>query len=135
MNVMSVASSHLLVSILVSVKRYIQMGRLIFPNSFYYLLRFQAVGQQRVVWVIILKPLHNSISLWVENKLSSFQSYCSVSRYALTFHHIFDVRKRKMFYWLLPNGAMLATRLASRGSIYHQRTQLLMLRTDDVIEE
>ena len=52
----------------------------------------------------------------------------------LAFHHILDVFKRKMFHWFLPNGTMLATRLAFCGRIYHQRTQLLMSRTDDVVE-
>lgn len=82
------------------------MDWMIFPNRLYDSLWFQTVRQQRVVGVIIHKPLHDGICLWMEDKLSSFQSYRCVSCYTLAFHHILDVFKRKMFHWFLPNGTM-----------------------------
>ena len=83
---------------------------------------------------MVHKPLHDCLCLWVENKLAAFQPHRGVLCHTLACHYLFDVGKRKVLYWFLPNGAMLAARLAFGGGVEHQCAQFLVARSQNIVE-
>ena len=70
----------------------------------------------------------------MKNKLSTFQAHNRILGNTAACHNLLNVTQRQMFFWLLPNGAMLAARLAFCRGINHQRAQFLMLRTKEIVE-
>jgi hypothetical protein len=71
--------------------------------------------------VILLKPGHDFISLWVQDKLAALQSYGGSLRHTSALHHPLNVFERKMLHWpFLPDVAVLALRLTERSRVNHQ---------------
>ena len=106
--VIAVAAAHSLVGLLVSIKRDIQVARMIAPHGLDDTLWHQGVSQQRVIRVVLMKPCHDFISLWMQDKFASFKSDGRPARNATVLHDVLDVIERQVLTLFLPDVAVLA---------------------------
>ena len=57
---------------------------------------------------MLMKPRHDFRSLRMKDELATLQTYGSPLVDASALHDLLDVIKRQVFYWFLPDIAMLA---------------------------
>jgi hypothetical protein len=62
-----------------------------------------------------MKPRHDFIGLRMQDELATLQSYDSLFGHTSALHDSLNIFERQMFYFLLPDIAVLAARLASRS--------------------
>lgn len=96
-------------------------------------VRQQTVGQKCVISMMMGKPVQNALGLGMENKFSAFKPHCCIRFHAPTSHHPYNIFHGEMLNWLLPDGAMAATRLTCRSGINHQLAQLFVMRTKEIV--
>ena len=132
--VVAVAAPHPLVSLAATVERDVQMPGLMAADDIGDLFRRQPVGEQRVVRVMLAEPRHYFRGLRVEDELAALQSYGRPFGDALALHDSPDVVERQMFHPLLPDVAMLASRLAGCCRVNHQLRQPLVVRPRNIVQ-
>ena len=72
-------------------------------------LRGQAIGQQRVIRVVLMEPRHDFIGLRMQDEFASFEPDGRLARDATAVHDTLDVIKCQVLVLFLPDVAMLAT--------------------------
>ena len=103
-----------------AVERDVEMPGVVVPDGCRYPTWRESVGQQRVVRMVLMEPLHDFVRLRVQDELAALQSDRRSSRDASAFHDSLNVGEWQVFDRLLPDVAMLAARLASGSRIDHQ---------------
>ena len=71
-------------------------------------LRSEAISQQRVIRVVLMKPCHDFISLWMQDEFASFKPDGRPARDATALHDAPYVVERQLFTLFLPDVAVLA---------------------------
>jgi len=105
----SVTAPHHLVSFLISIKRDIQVAWMESLHGIDNPLRGQAIGQQRVIRVVLMEPCHDFISLRMQDEFTAFKPDGRLARDATAVHDSLDVIKSQVLVLFLPDVAMLAT--------------------------
>ena len=132
--VVAVASTHTLVGFAIAVEGDEEVSRTVFAHHLDNAFRCEAVGEQRVVAVVFGEPIHDGVGFGVEDKFATFEAHDGAFGHTAAAHDALDIVEREVLGFLLPDGAMLAARLAERGGVNHQLVQLLMVRPKHVVE-
>ena len=81
-----------------------------------------------------MEPCHHLIGLRVKNEFATFQAHCGLFGHAAALHDLLNVIQRQVYDGLLPDVAVLAARLASRGGVNHQLRQPFVVWTHHVVQ-
>lgn len=71
-------------------------------------LRSEAIGQQRVIRMVLMEPRHDFVGLWMQDEFASFEPDGRLARDATAVHDSLDVVKRQVLVLFLPDVAVLA---------------------------
>lgn len=71
--------------------------------------RGEAIGQQRVIRVVLMEPRHDFVGLWMQDEFTAFEPDGRLARDATAVHDTLDVIKSQVLVLFLPDVAMLAT--------------------------
>ena len=70
--------------------------------------RGEAIGQQRVIRVVLMEPRHDFVGLWMQDEFASFKPDGRPARDATALHDAPYVVERQLFTLFLPDVAVLA---------------------------
>lgn len=81
---------------------------MVVPNSIDNPLRSEAISQQRVIRVVLMKPCQYLIDLRMQDEFASFEPDGRPACDATALHDAPDVVERQVFPFFLPDVAVLA---------------------------